>query len=210
MRSHLERKPLILYRSLSIFSNHKSCPFHPKDVSIWKQLNSTIWVLKKSWFNVTFVKRYWHLVIQNNSEKECKEISGTGYCWKLVRKLNTGGIRGMKCDHCEKNSDFLVPVKVVDSREVKDLRLCPTCFEIYRSSRCGDNNLQFSSMSYPSFTEGRCKACGSTTKYLQEITLNLANEHRDILLCPSCYKELRFLQEKGDLRDFPPFISGVE
>jgi protein-arginine kinase activator protein McsA len=116
----------------------------------------------------------------------------------------------MKCDHCEKNSDFLIPVKVVDFKEVRDLRLCTACFEIYKSPNQGDKNLQFSSISYPNFTEGNCKACGCETKYLREITLNLADDHRDILLCPSCYKKLRFLQEKGDLRDFPPYISGLK
>lgn len=116
----------------------------------------------------------------------------------------------MKCDHCEKDSDFLIPVKVVDSREVRDLRLCPNCFEIFRSSRCGDNDLQFSSMTYPSFIEGRCKACGCESKYLRGVTLSLAKYQRDILLCPDCHKSLRFLIERGELRDFRPFISGVK
>jgi protein-arginine kinase activator protein McsA len=116
----------------------------------------------------------------------------------------------MKCDHCEKHSDFLIPVKVVDSEEVKDLRLCTECFETYKSPSRENKNLQFYSMSYPNFTEGKCKACGHQTKYLREISLDLENDHRDILLCPSCHKKLRFLQEKGELRDFPPYISGLK
>jgi protein-arginine kinase activator protein McsA len=115
----------------------------------------------------------------------------------------------MLCDECGKNCDFLVPVKVVDSKEVKDLRLCSQCFEIYRNPN-SDKHLEYNRMTYPNFLEGSCNACSSESKYLREVTLNLAKHRRDILLCPACYKSLRFLIESGDLRDFPPFISGVK
>jgi protein-arginine kinase activator protein McsA len=112
----------------------------------------------------------------------------------------------MKCDECDETADFLIPVKVVDAKEVRDLRLCPKCFEIYTNPD-HERHPIFSQISYPHFFEGSCKACNCETRYLREVTLNFANEHRDILLCPDCYKSLRFLMESGDLRDSPVFIS---
>jgi protein-arginine kinase activator protein McsA len=115
----------------------------------------------------------------------------------------------MKCDECKQDNDFLIPLQAVSDKEVRDLRLCPQCFEIYRNPN-SDKQLEYNRMSYPHFLEGSCKACGSETKYLREVTLNLANENLDILLCPDCYKSLRFLIESGELRNFPPFISGIQ
>jgi protein-arginine kinase activator protein McsA len=115
----------------------------------------------------------------------------------------------MKCDECEQESNFLIPVRAVNDKEVKDLRLCSYCFEIFRNPKYS-KHLRYNKMSYPHFSEGSCKACGSETKYLREVSLNITHARRDILLCPSCYKELLFLKESGALRDFPPYISGIE
>ena len=113
----------------------------------------------------------------------------------------------MKCDECEQENAYLIPLRAVNDKEVRDLRLCPECFEIYRDPH-SDKHSQYNRMSYPQFFEGCCKACGSKTNYLREVSLNLANEHRDMLLCQSCYRELLLLQEKGNLSDFP-YISGL-
>lgn len=116
-----------------------------------------------------------------------------------------------KCVMCGEESEILLPLKVVTSEEIEDLKLCRGCFEVFLEANSERNSSKIHSLTYKQYEEGKCRACGYETKFLRKIYLTLGEKEREIRLCPYCVNALRLMYEKGELRKFYPVsIQGFD
>lgn len=127
-------------------------------------------------------------------------------CGMFIGKINPFFL----CDLCGEENEILLPPRVTDSTEVKDLRLCPSCFEGFMERHRKGEFPKISSLTYPHILKGNV-SCVLESKYLRKVALCLEENYRELLLCLYCFKDLWLLSEKGKFSDFHPvWISGID
>ena len=109
----------------------------------------------------------------------------------------------MSCESCKKESEILLPCKIVTSKKTIDEEFCPICFQVLVIEGKLYEELEVLSMVHAQYEEGNCNSCNSISKLLRRVFMNYQNrKEEELLLCPHCYKNLQLKRERGELTDF--------